>query len=435
MTRTVRETVPRLDRLGAGSPQAHTVDGDRHRLPARGGRRVPAAAAGLGRTAGRWSTGKTSLMVLSDQLDLLGRTLDKISTPCPARTPTPWWRTARSWPRSSAARRPCALDLGAIGRPRRPGRPQPMDGCSRRRARHEHAGDDRDPVGRAGRARGGRRPRRAGRRRRPATRAPRWPPPSPSRSAGRGRLAGSGAGRSAGRHVQRGVLRRGVPRAALAGGAHRPARPGSSPHGRRTPTPYAAALAEVASAACDLGPASSTSSRRDRQRGRRRSGRPARRRPPHRAARRLPPCLAPVPRPTSGRRHRPPRPAAPAAGASRSAPGRAARRRAQRRSRPRPSRSCSPSWTRSSACPASSARSTGRPQLLRVEKLRDRGTGLTSADDHPAPGVPRQPRAPARRRSPAWSPASTGARAAQQGAPGRGRPVRAGRRATSGRRP
>ena len=42
--------------LGAGSPQALLGDGDRHRLPARGGRRLPAAARATSPTAAR-STG------------------------------------------------------------------------------------------------------------------------------------------------------------------------------------------------------------------------------------------------------------------------------------------------------------------------------------------------------------------------------------------
>lgn len=78
ITGTVEEMVPRLDRLGAGSQQAHTV--------------VATATSYLPEAVGAYlrlprdfadrrvvAHGKTSLMLLCDQLDLLGVTLDKIS--------------------------------------------------------------------------------------------------------------------------------------------------------------------------------------------------------------------------------------------------------------------------------------------------------------------------------------------------------------------
>lgn len=78
ITRTVDEMAPRLDRLGAGSLQAHTV-------VATATSYLPEAVGGYLRLPRDFadrrvvSKGKTSLMVLCDQLDLLGVTLDKIS--------------------------------------------------------------------------------------------------------------------------------------------------------------------------------------------------------------------------------------------------------------------------------------------------------------------------------------------------------------------
>jgi len=78
ITRTVDEMAPRLDRLGAGSRQAHTV-------VATATSYLPEAVGGYLRLPRDFadrrvvSKGKTSLMVLCDQLDLLGLTLDKIS--------------------------------------------------------------------------------------------------------------------------------------------------------------------------------------------------------------------------------------------------------------------------------------------------------------------------------------------------------------------
>jgi hypothetical protein len=78
ITRTVDDMAPRLDRLGAGSRQAHTV-------VATATSYLPEAVGGYLRLPRDFadrrvvSKGKTSLMVLCDQLDLLGVTLDKIS--------------------------------------------------------------------------------------------------------------------------------------------------------------------------------------------------------------------------------------------------------------------------------------------------------------------------------------------------------------------
>ena len=78
IARTVEEMAPRLDRLGAGSQQAYTV-------VATATSYLPEAVGGYLRLPRDFadrrvvSRGKTSLMVLCDQLDLLGVTLDKIS--------------------------------------------------------------------------------------------------------------------------------------------------------------------------------------------------------------------------------------------------------------------------------------------------------------------------------------------------------------------
>ena len=74
---TVRETIPRLDQLGAGSPQAHSV-------MATATSYLPEAVGGYLRLPRHWadsrpvSGGKTSLMVLCDQLDLLSVTMDRV---------------------------------------------------------------------------------------------------------------------------------------------------------------------------------------------------------------------------------------------------------------------------------------------------------------------------------------------------------------------
>ena len=74
---TVRETIPRLDQLGAGSYQAHTV-------VATATSYLPEAVGAYLRLPRSWadsrpvSGGKTSLMVLCDQLDLLGYKMDQV---------------------------------------------------------------------------------------------------------------------------------------------------------------------------------------------------------------------------------------------------------------------------------------------------------------------------------------------------------------------
>ena len=77
VSRTVRDTIPRLSNLGAGSPQAYTV-------MATATDYLPEAIGGYLRLPRQWADsrpvdrGKTSLMILVDQLDLLAATMDKV---------------------------------------------------------------------------------------------------------------------------------------------------------------------------------------------------------------------------------------------------------------------------------------------------------------------------------------------------------------------
>jgi hypothetical protein len=74
---TVRDTMPRLRNLGLGSPEAYSV-------MATATDYLPEAIGGYTRLPRRWAdsrpieNGKTSLMLLIDQLDLLAATMDKI---------------------------------------------------------------------------------------------------------------------------------------------------------------------------------------------------------------------------------------------------------------------------------------------------------------------------------------------------------------------
>jgi hypothetical protein len=77
VSRTVRDTIPRLANLGAGSPQAYSV-------MATATDYLPEAIGGYLRLPRQWADsrpvdrGRTSLMLLIDQLDLLGATMDKV---------------------------------------------------------------------------------------------------------------------------------------------------------------------------------------------------------------------------------------------------------------------------------------------------------------------------------------------------------------------
>ncbi|MDQ2755205.1 MAG: hypothetical protein M3Y71_01365 [Actinomycetota bacterium] len=77
VTRVVRDTVPRLDSLGAGSPSAYNV-------MATATNYLPDAIGGYLRLPRQWADsrpvdrGRTPLMILIDQLDLLGATMDRV---------------------------------------------------------------------------------------------------------------------------------------------------------------------------------------------------------------------------------------------------------------------------------------------------------------------------------------------------------------------
>jgi hypothetical protein len=74
---TVRDTIPRLDQLGAGSYPAHTVIATATSY-------LPEAVGGYLRLPRQWADtrpidgGKTALMVLCDQLDLLGYKMGQV---------------------------------------------------------------------------------------------------------------------------------------------------------------------------------------------------------------------------------------------------------------------------------------------------------------------------------------------------------------------
>jgi len=101
---TVRETIPRLNQLGAGSRDAHSVMATvTSYLPEALDtyRRLPRSFADRRPIDG----GKTALMILIDQLDLLAVTMTTSSRRPAVRTPMRSSPTAGSWPRSSATRR------------------------------------------------------------------------------------------------------------------------------------------------------------------------------------------------------------------------------------------------------------------------------------------------------------------------------------------
>jgi hypothetical protein len=78
VTATVRQTVPRLDRLGIGSLEAYSV-------VATATDYLPEAVGGYLRLPRDWANsrpvdeGRTALMVLIDQLDLLARTMEQVA--------------------------------------------------------------------------------------------------------------------------------------------------------------------------------------------------------------------------------------------------------------------------------------------------------------------------------------------------------------------
>ncbi len=77
VTQVVRQTLPRLDQLGSGSPQAFSVMATVTDY-------LPEAIEGYLRLPREWANsrpvdaGRSSLMVLIDQLDLLAGTMDRV---------------------------------------------------------------------------------------------------------------------------------------------------------------------------------------------------------------------------------------------------------------------------------------------------------------------------------------------------------------------
>jgi len=78
VTRVVRESIPRLERLGLGSSQGYSV-------MATATDYLPVAIGNYLRLPRDWAdtrpiaAGKSSVMLLVDQLDLLGATMDKVA--------------------------------------------------------------------------------------------------------------------------------------------------------------------------------------------------------------------------------------------------------------------------------------------------------------------------------------------------------------------
>jgi hypothetical protein len=78
VTRVVRESIPRLERLGIGSTQGYSV-------MATATDYLPVAIGNYLRLPRDWAdtrpiaAGKSSVMLLVDQLDLLGATMDKVA--------------------------------------------------------------------------------------------------------------------------------------------------------------------------------------------------------------------------------------------------------------------------------------------------------------------------------------------------------------------
>ena len=257
----VRDTIPRLPSLGAGSPQAYSV-------MATATDYLPEAVGGYLRLPRQFADnrpvdrGKSSLMVLIDQLDLLAATMDKVfDAVCRADADALVAHGRFLSEKFGSASTGGALDVGS----RRPPMPRlaraarmPVGSvvCSRRPGGtpHEPAAPPSSPPRTAdagrGRRRGGR--ARLDRRRRRRDRPRRGPGPRRRR----GRVRAGGRRRLGDRRRWRehpGLLRRREPWPPLARGADGDPAARSRPSGPRTRAAYAQALAEVAAAACELG--------------------------------------------------------------------------------------------------------------------------------------------------------------------------------------
>ena len=260
--RVVRDTIPRLGSLGAGSPQAYSV-------MATATDYLPEAVGGYLRLPRQFADnrpvdrGKSSLMLLIDQLDLLASTMDKVFDAVCRDDAAALVAHGRFLARRSSGppRRAAALDVGSAPRPAMPTAPPHARGPRRRELRlqpppdgrpderrgrpaaHPHAGEALVDALAAWPAAAGVDPQVARDRRRWPW-PPRWPSPPPGQPP-------TGSARPAGA-THPGLLRRRQPRTSVA------RRPHGDPQlagraGLAAAATYAAALAEVASAACQLG--------------------------------------------------------------------------------------------------------------------------------------------------------------------------------------
>ena len=400
----VRDTIPRLTSLGAGSPQAYSV-------MATATDYLPEAVGGYLRLPRQCADnrpvdrGKTSLMVLIDQLDLLAATMDKVfDAVCRADADAlvAHGRFLAEKFGSAADRR------GARRRGRCARMPVGPAACSRRPGwtLHEFPGPDVEPAAHGRRwvrpsRRWSRSPRPPAVTPRPRARRPcPSPPPWPSPRRGRRRLGER-------RRSARARRTSSTPPAAAAAGARRRRRPcARSLHsGRRTrrptPRPWPRSPPPPASSASRRCGSSATPRSPPPPSWCRRAVAP--RRPRSRLPRRRP-ASCPSPRPRARSTVADPRPAT----AADRPPGRSGRAAAE---------------------PGGAARRARRPHRAAAGQARGPPAGRRAADreaarrrrpaqpdDHPAPGVHRQPRhrqddgrAPGRRHLP-------GARAAVAGA-------------------
>ena len=426
--RTVRDTIPRLSTLGSGSPQAYSV-------MATATDYLPEAVGGYLRLPREFADsrpvdrGKTSLMVLIDQLDLLGATMDQVyDAVCRADAAAlvahgrflaeKFGHAAGGGdlalsPDTVIAPDPAASDADvdpATSDPAAPGRLQPpgaRDGCAVRPA--------------------------PGRRPRSATPCRRWSPPRVEAGVAADIARAEGAALAAA--VAESATGAAGDWAAATGGGSTRDFFDAAVRGRRwraSPTAtltrlvatgspsaasYARALTEVASAACDLGEptmrvvgnASVAAAAQLQATRERRTAGPGRE--PHAAP------LAP---------HRPPSRST----ATAETPETAANPPCVAQSPPAPARPVQELLAELDALIGLADGQAGDPPPGRAAAGREaaRRGGPAQPDHHPAPGLHRQPRHRQDHGGAAGGRHLPGPRPAQQGPAGRGRPLRAGRR-------
>ena len=259
--RVVRDTIPRLPSLGAGSPQAYSV-------MATATDYLPEAVGGYLRLPRQFADnrpvdqGKSSLMVLIDQLDLLASTMDKVfDAVCRSDAAALVAHGRFLAEKFGTASTGGVLNVGSAPLPPMPDRAGHRRGpaaASGRTRRLMGGGTKRSASANSHDAHPGRsrrRPRGPGgdRRGRPAgcTRSKGWPLPLPwpsprpgQRPTGLDAAGGATSTQDFFDAASRGRRWRGSPTAILST---------LSAQGSPQATNYAGALAEVASAACELG--------------------------------------------------------------------------------------------------------------------------------------------------------------------------------------